>query len=89
MWVWCSWIFELRYIKRMVKLPKELFTNTILPMSQIQNLKTFLNSGDVNDMMIFKSFADSNPNVEWCPLSFNFNWDRSLIDVKIMNENWS
>lgn len=40
-------------------------------------------------MMIFKSFADSNPDVQWLPLSFNFNWDRSVIDVNIMNKNWS
>jgi len=40
-------------------------------------------------MMIFKSFADSNPDIEWCPLSFNFNRDRSRVNVKIMNERWS
>lgn len=48
-----------------------------------------LKNKDVNDMMILKSFADSDPDIEWRPLSFNFNWDRSKINVKIMNKNWS
>lgn len=51
--------------------------------------KKIFECDDVNDMMIFQSFIDANTDVMWHPLSFNFNRDRSKVDVRIMNENWS
>lgn len=71
----------LNYLKEFYKHDSTNVTNT--------EFEEIFKSEDVNDMMIFKSFADSNPNVEWCPLSFNFNRDRSKVNVKIMNESWS
>lgn len=46
-------------------------------------------SEDINDMVILKSFINSNHQVQWHPLCFNFNRDRSKINIKIMNESWS